>query len=271
MPTLKTGASTVSYEARGAGRVALLVHGSPGSARAWARVGERLAATYRVIAPDLPGYGATTPQAATDEPSVGWAAELIEALAGEVGVPAVLAGHSYGGVVALAVALRGRVRAGALVLFEPVAVPVLSMVGDAATLARTESLFRGYIASVERGNPQAIRTMVDFWFGDGAFDRLPAPVTAGLVQAAPANARDVRATFSETYTAAALARLPMPVVTVVGDRSPDITHRIARAVASHAPRGVVVSLPEGTHAMTATHPDAVADLIAKWDAAGRVT
>jgi pimeloyl-ACP methyl ester carboxylesterase len=82
------------------------------------------------------------------------------------------------------------------------------------------------------------------------------------------NVRDVRATFHETYTLAALARLPMPVVVAVGERSPDVTHRIARAIASHARHGAVLSVPGGSHAMTTTHPDKVADLIVQGDAAG---
>ena len=168
-----------------------------------------------MIAPDLPGYGQTTPQAATDEPSVDYAAGLIEAL-----------------------------------------------VGDAGTYARTQAVFHGYITSVETGNSAAIGTMVDFWFGDGTFDRMPEAMTAGLRQAAPANARDVRATFRETYAAGAFRRLPMPVVTVVGDRSPDITRRIATAIATHAPRGSVTLLAKANHAMTTTHADAVADIIA---------
>jgi hypothetical protein len=133
------------------------------------------------------------------------------------------------------------------VLLEPVAVPALSMAGDAETFAKTETVFRDYIASVEGGNPEAIRTMVDFWFGHGAFDRMPAPMSAGLLQAAPANARDVRATFRETYSSEALGQLSMPVVTVVGERSPDLTQRIARAIAAHAPRGSVMPLAKASH------------------------
>ena len=53
----------LSYEDSGDGPVALLIHGSPGSANAWARVAKLLAKRFRVIAPDLPGYGETTPQA----------------------------------------------------------------------------------------------------------------------------------------------------------------------------------------------------------------
>src|SRR5262245_41946141 len=109
MPTLVIGDRRLSYEDYGSGRVALLIHGPPGNSRAWARVGERLAEQFRVIAPDLPGYGETTPQPPGEEPDVGYASELVEALIRHVGPPAVLAGHSYGGVVALSVALRRNV------------------------------------------------------------------------------------------------------------------------------------------------------------------
>jgi pimeloyl-ACP methyl ester carboxylesterase len=260
MPALETGDRTVSYEAWGAGPVAVLVHGSPGNGRSWARVAERLADRYRVIAPDLPGYGSTTP--APGASSVGYGAGTIEALIADAGDPVVLAAHSYGGVVALAVALRGRVRVGALVLFEPVAVPMLALTGDYDTLTHARTVFTSYIASVEAGHTAAIRTMVDFWFGTGVFERMPAGLTAGLIQAAPANVRDVAATFRETYTADALARLTMPVITVVGDRSPDVTHRIAKAIARHVPHGSIAPLTGATHAMTTTHVDAVAELIA---------
>jgi pimeloyl-ACP methyl ester carboxylesterase len=262
MPKLETAGRTVSYEEAGAGPVALLLHGSPGNARAWVRVGERLADRYRVIAPDLPGYGETTPQSTPGGHTVGYAAELVEALIHEVGSPAVVAGHSYGGVVALAVALRARVSVGALALFEPVAVPVLSMVGDTEAFAAAKTIIDSYVASAEGGDERAVQTMVDFWFGAGAFERMPAPVTAYLLRSTAANVEDVRATFRETYSADAFRALSMPIVTVVGDRSPDITHRIARAIAAHAPRASVMMLAKADHALTTTHVEAVAQAIA---------
>jgi pimeloyl-ACP methyl ester carboxylesterase len=262
MPTLVTDDRALSYEDYGSGPVVLLIHGSPGNGKAWARVGEHLAGRYRVIAPDLPGYGETTPQPPEHDPDVGYASELVEALVRHVGPPAVLAGHSYGGVVALAVALRGNVPVRALALFEPVAVKVLSMAHESEAYAATKAVFDDYISSVERGDGEAVRKMVDFWFGEGAFARMPEPLAAFLVKETASNVKDVRAAFRESYSSAALGKLRMPVATVVGNRSPDIMHRIARALAERLPYGSVTVLQKANHALTTTHADAVAEAIA---------
>ena len=261
MPTLAIDDRRLSYEDYGSGRVVVLIHGSPGNAKAWARVGERLAARYRVIAPDLPGYGESTPQPPGREPDVGYAGELVEALIRRVGPPAALAGHSYGGVVALAVALRGHVPVGALALFEPVALKVLAMAGESEAYATAKSVFDDYISSFEGGDDRAVRKMVDFWFGDGAFGKMPEPVTSFLIRQTAANIRDVRAAFRESYSVSALRGLQMPVLTVVGDRSPETTHLIARVIAERAPHGSATRLATATHALTTTHVDAVADAI----------
>jgi len=225
-------------------------------------VGERLADRFRIVAPDLPGHGATTPQPAGAVPDVAYAAALIEALIRTVGAPAVLAGHSYGGVVALAIALRGRVSLAALALLEPVAVSMLRMAGDREGYESTKAVFDAYIAGVEGGEPHTVRTMVDFWFGAGAFDRMPEPLRASMVRQAAVNVRDVRAAFREDYSPAACHRLGMPVTTLVGGRSPAVTHKIAQAIAAHAPIGSVVTLDTATHAMTTTHAEAVAHALA---------
>lgn len=262
MRTLVIDDRRISFEDYGSGPVALLIHGSPGNAKAWARVGERLAGRYRVIALDLPGYGQTTPQPPDQEPDVGYAAGLVEALIQHVGPPAVLAGHSYGGVVALAVALRGNVPIGALVLFEPVALKVLAMADESEGYATAKAVFDDYIASFEGGDDRAVQKMVDFWFGEGTFGRMPEPLTAYLVKETASNIKDVRATFRENYSADALRKLQVPVLTVVGDRSPEITHRIARVIAEEVPYGSVRTVATANHALTTTHVDAVAEVLA---------
>jgi len=262
MPVLEIDDRRLSYEDYGSGPVALLIHGSPGNAKAWARVGERLADRYRVVAPDLPGYGETSAQPAGDEPEVGYASRLIEGLVRHVGPPAVTAGHSYGGVVVLALALRGRVPVGALAFFEPVALKVLPMAGELEAYAGAKAVFDEYIASFESGNGRAVQRMIDFWFGAGAFEGMPEPLSTYLLRETGSNIKDVRATFRESYSTDAFRKLEMPVMTVVGERSPEITHLIARAIAAHAPRGTVAKLEMANHALTSTHAGAVARMIA---------
>jgi pimeloyl-ACP methyl ester carboxylesterase len=263
VPTLRVSdADSIAYDDAGQGPVIVLVHGSPGTSRAWQPVAARLAPRFRVISPNLPGYGGTTRPGGEGPGDSSYAAGLIEALIAEVGPPAVLAGHSYGGAVALQTALRGLVAPRALALFEPVAIPVLAAVGEAEAFAAARALFEGYCAAFERGDPGAVRIMVDYWFGAGALDQMPPPMREFLVAHTGHNVRDVRATFRDPYSAAALRGLAMPVLCAVGSRSPAMTGKIVEAIASHAPRGIIKTLEKADHAMTTTHAEAVAALIA---------
>jgi pimeloyl-ACP methyl ester carboxylesterase len=263
MPTLTTGSGdVVAYDEYGAGPLVVLLHGSPGTSKAWLGVAERLADHFRVIAPNLPGYGETSAAPAGAPPDNAYAARLVEALLAEAGPARVLAGHSYGGVIALRVALGGVVAPRALALFEPVAVPVLEALGETEAFAASKAVFDGYIAAVERGDGKAVGTMVDYWFGAGAFERMPPPTKEFLVAYTAHNVRDVRATFREQYTADALRRLAMPVQVVCGTRGPEAMTRICQGISTHAARGSLVTLEKATHALTTTHVDAVADLIA---------
>ena len=254
------GGGTLTYDEYGRGPAIVLVHGSPGTARAWQRVAERLAARFRVIAPNLPGYGGSS--AGSERGDSSHAAAAVGALTAALGAPRVLVGYSYGGVVALQAALRGAVRPGALALLEPVAVPVLDALGHPDDFARARVAFDDYVARVEAGDGQAVRTMVEFWFGPGSFEQMPAPMRGFLTEHAPHNARDVAATFRDRYTRAGLQGLAMPVLVVLGERSPAVMARICELISATVPRGTLVRLPRANHALTTTHADVVADLVA---------
>jgi pimeloyl-ACP methyl ester carboxylesterase len=176
--------------------------------------------------------------------------------------PVVLLIHGSPGNAQSWARLRGNVSVGALALFEPVALPVLLMAGEQESFQSAQAVFDDYIASFAGGNTRAIQRMIDFWFGAGTFDRLPASVTTALMQATAANIHDVRATLRERYVPEAFRRLSMPVVTIIGERSPAITHRIAHVIAAHAPSGSLIQIEPANHAMTTTHVEAMAQTIA---------
>jgi pimeloyl-ACP methyl ester carboxylesterase len=92
------GVSTAVLEG-GSGPPVVLLHGPGASAAAWLRVIPGLATTNRVVAPDLPGQGASTAAAdALDvDGVVTWLAELVERTCAS---PPVLVGHLLGGAIA---------------------------------------------------------------------------------------------------------------------------------------------------------------------------
>src|SRR5436309_3505118 len=89
----------------GEGRPVLLLHGLGGAARNWERIARELTARHRVVAPDLPGHGGSEPLAG----GAGLEAfvECLDALlSGLRAAPALVAGHSFGAQLGLALAAR---------------------------------------------------------------------------------------------------------------------------------------------------------------------
>jgi pimeloyl-ACP methyl ester carboxylesterase len=95
----------VSYAAAGAGPVLLLIHGMGGGYENWREVIEPLARRYTVIAPDLPGHGASGPT--SGDYSVGALAVGLRDLLLALGHDrATLVGHSLGGGIAMQLAYQ---------------------------------------------------------------------------------------------------------------------------------------------------------------------
>ncbi|MDP1838842.1 MAG: alpha/beta hydrolase [Reyranella sp.] len=269
MPNLELpGGRKLAYREDGSGSPLVLVHGSPGEGRSWARVVPHLKDRFRTICPDLPGYGGSD-RLEADEPAgrmdaMGAAvARLVERLADSLGAPVRLVGHSYGGNIALQAALQ--VQAGAverIVLLEPVYFRALQLTGDEAALKPAAAHFEDYARRATAGEPEVVRLMIDYWFGDGAFGRMPDPVRGYLSASAARNAIDVRSSFLGTSTAAELAALQCPVMIVDGETSQEIVRSIARALVTLLPNARMEGLAGANHGMLDTHPEAVARLIA---------
>src|SRR5687768_10756460 len=96
-------AGGVAYHVGGEGEPVLLVHGLAGNAGNWCEVVPELVERRRVIAVDLPGHAgsAPLPRGATVDDFAAATAAVLEAEGVE---RALVAGHSFGGLVALRLA-----------------------------------------------------------------------------------------------------------------------------------------------------------------------
>jgi pimeloyl-ACP methyl ester carboxylesterase len=109
---LGAAGTRLRYFVGGSGPPIVLVHGLGGTAANWRLVAPALAASRRVVVPDLPGHGRSEPLpgAASVDPFAEAALSVAEA---EDALPAPWVGHSLGGLVALrAAALRPAAVAG---------------------------------------------------------------------------------------------------------------------------------------------------------------
>ena len=260
--TLPTGA-TVAYAETGSGIPVILVHGSPGEGRSWGRVARYLGDGLRQLTPDLPGYGRSTPlpEATTPAARTAAMADAVGAVIRACAEPVYLCGHSYGGNVVLHAAAANAAIVRGCVLLEPVFFRALALAGDTTTLQAATAYFSDYVARVQAGEPEVIRRMVDFWFGDGAYARLPPPVQQFLAGAAGSNARDVAGSMTEALSHDALAALRAPIIVGYGSASPPVVPAIARALAGILPNARVTAIEQATHGMLDSHPEQVAGLI----------
>src|SRR4051812_16711958 len=87
------------FEDRGTGQAVVLLHGFPHDSRIWGAQLQALSDRYRVVAPDLRGFGRSQ---SSDPFSMQSLADDIHELLNQLGVlPCVLGGLSMGGYIAL--------------------------------------------------------------------------------------------------------------------------------------------------------------------------
>jgi pimeloyl-ACP methyl ester carboxylesterase len=142
------------YFVGGEGAPLVLVHGLGGAASNWVELAPELVHRHRVLVPDLPGHGGSSPLPAA--PTLTPFADVVAALTErERLLPATVVGHSLGGLVALRLALRHPDAVSALVLAAAAGISSGTRARQAALttllLARPARLvapFRGLVARV---------------------------------------------------------------------------------------------------------------------------
>lgn len=97
---------TLNTQVAGHGPLMVLLHGGHGSWTHWTRNIEALARHFRVVAFDLPGYGASpdVPSDISVEDYVAWVADAVARVAGSDGLD--LVGFSFGGALSARIAPR---------------------------------------------------------------------------------------------------------------------------------------------------------------------
>jgi len=220
-----------------------------------------------VFTPDLPGYGrAAFRDSARDDTATlgGDAAAVLRTLGSQVGAFH-LVGHSYGGAVALKIALAQPQRVASLTLIEPVLFHLLPLAGGAEDLR----LYRGILGirdrlrgAVAAGWPaHAMAAFVDFWNGAGSWDGIAVEQRQRLAGQARAVLDNFTAVLDESWPVADVAQLVCPLQTITGAQSQAVARQVTDRILDAVPAVTAARIFRAGHMSPLTHAATVNALI----------
>jgi pimeloyl-ACP methyl ester carboxylesterase len=243
---------TLAYDDHGTGRPLVLLHAFPLDRRMWQPQLAPLSPAARVLAVDLPGFGDST--AGSQPLTIDSAADAVLDFLDAIGVPGrvVLGGLSMGGYVALAFARRHPDRLAGLVLADTRSEP-----DDAAGKARRDEM-------IARANSAGAAAVID--------QMLPKMLAEQTQKSRPEVAETVRAVASRQSAAAvvaalaalrdrpdataALGRITVPTLVLVGEHDAITPPAMAQALAARIAGSKLVTVPGAGHLSNLENPGA---------------
>ena len=253
MPICSLDNLKIAYSDRGAGPVLVLLHGFPLDSSIWDDSSEYLEQHFRVITPDLRGFGRT----ANEQPFT------LESLADDVHqlltqlhlAPYFLGGLSMGGYIAQALAKKYPSDLHTLVLINTKSAAdtpegkkgrdqMIELVRKSGSRAIAEQMFPKMIAAGSAQSPAAKKL------------RLIMEACPSLtIEHALSAMRD-----REDYTQL-LSTFAKPILIIVGDQDPIASPDVARAMHAAAPKSRLAVIPSAGHMSPLEQPRAFADTL----------
>jgi len=247
----------------GEGSVIVCLHGSTSSSKQWQTFIDRLSADYRVIAPDLYGYG-KSPEWSEQRPmSLDDEINLLKPMLDDICGSFHLIGHSYGAAVAFKLSLGCPSRIRSLVAYEPVLFNLLFQDEPDSLSAREICAVQKDVRRlVEAGqSDEAGRRFVDYWSGEGVWDKLPDWQREAVAKRMTKVVSDFDATMDNPTTLEDYRSLDIPTLFMYGAQSPESTRRIAEWLGAALPRAEVRGLLPLGHMGPVTHAEQVQRII----------
>ena len=243
----------LTYDDDGPGPVVVLIHGFPLDRTIWAAQRATIGAIYRVIAPDLRGFGKTA------APESGYSidqmaddvVELLDAL--QLKQPVAIGGLSMGGYIALSLWARHPERVRALMLMDTRAA------ADSPEVARNREALARQVE--EAGHAEAVvESMLPKFFSPITRQNraeLMSPVQNAMKHASARGvAGALRAMAGRPDRTADLARIHVPTLVLVGED--DVISPVAemRALAEAIPNARLAVIPRAGHLAPLENPGA---------------
>ena len=265
MPVREVAGCRINYREAGQGPPVILLHCSSSHSGQWKPLMAALEDRFRLLAPDLHGYGRSDPLPDDDRTVLEHDGDILAAFLDAEG-PAHVVGHSLGGAVSYAVA-RSRGDLKSLTMIEPVLFCLLAETGHPEA-GDPDPVTRAASRAMRDGKPgDGARAFVDFWSGPGADDAMD-DTTRDYVRSTMDRAlRDLEGLSAGAPGAPTLADargIACPVHLMRGGQSRASARAIVAALARALPGAALSEIPGAAHMAAATQPDLINPHIAAY-------
>ncbi len=242
------------FEVTGRGAPIVFIHGSYATTSTWKKMVEQLKANHLCISIKLPGHCGTPDPEDFSNPTIETELQIIEQVVSRLtDEPVHLVGHSFGGVIALAQALKGSLSISQLTLFEPVSVWVLDRVQDEKMIVNVQEFLTKYRQAVSNKESFASGQVIDFWGGKGAFDTLPVFIKDSMEPLVKNNIRHWNINASICSELSDLQKCTVPTRLVFGSKSNPVAHAICDHLSKQIPNCKKYLIDGASHFLVTSH------------------
>jgi 3-oxoadipate enol-lactonase len=256
-------AATLAHDDRGSGQALVLIHGHPFARRMWTPQLEQLSTDFRLLAPDLPGYGASPP--GPGKITMRGLADAVLGLMERVELGrAVIVGLSMGGLVAMELALAHPEQVDGILLAATTAAPVTPEEAEARRAQADEIERDGMLATA--------LDMEGRLFGPTARrdPELLSAIFRMMVSTPPAGAAAaLRGRAERPDYSRALRDLRVPALVIVGDHDSWGSEAVTEQLMESLPDAELQRFPDAGHLPNLEDPERFNTALRAF--AGRIT
>jgi pimeloyl-ACP methyl ester carboxylesterase len=272
--------ASIFHREMGTGRPILMVHGFPQTGHCWGAVGDRLASRFRVLMPDVPGFGKSD---APPQHDAGVVAGILFGYLDALGVAeTIVLGHDWGGAFSFRMALDRPERVERLIvtntpfrelsplhswyiwLFNLPVLPELAfrIAGDKII----EGFYKGATPKARRGlfDGERLRIYQDAYSDPARIRSALAyyrTVTRKAMKKQAALRLGLRFVSAEVVSGGRARRIEMPTLIVWGMRDPALPPKLLRGLARDIPQAEFIELPDCGHFVPEEAPEELAGAI----------
>jgi pimeloyl-ACP methyl ester carboxylesterase len=258
----------IDYDESGRGPTVVLVPGSCSTGAAWRPVIAALGDRFRCISTSLLGYGGTRERRDGEDCSIAREVEVLERVVRTAASPVHLVGHSFGGLVAIALVLKNLALARRLPLasLTVLEAPALTLLREAEQDRHHHRSFQdmtdSYFAAFAGGDAEAIRLMIDFYGGPGTFASWPRRVRTYAMATTAVNIRDWASASGFALSSAMVRLIDVPSLVAWGACSHPAARRANSLLGASLAASSSVEIAGAAHFMISTHAGEIARHVA---------